>query len=164
MTLASHWVILPIRVSTRTAKSTRSTTSAVSTYQSYPHVTNQSFVDTDNLEGMVTDQLAKMASNADNDYLLLSWTLTQSESDAIACSPPVLSLADSAYPDLYTKLLPACNENSSPNILFVDGFQDTNVVALAMAINTLFLRCRHYGLSYYPTSTLTFFISSFAAA
>ncbi|KZT04935.1 PLC-like phosphodiesterase [Laetiporus sulphureus 93-53] len=99
-----------------------------------------SYSDTHELEKMVHDQLDKMwnvRQSPGSQYFLLSWTLTQDALEAIGAGETILSLAAPALPRLYTKLLPACSPNTYPNIIYLDRFHTSDVVALAMAVNAL---------------------------
>lgn len=74
-------------------------------------------------------------------YFLLSWTLTQGLTQEAFCGinhQTILNLAAKTYPSLYNTLLPSCSADTYPNIIYVDAIHDTNVAALAVAINTLF--------------------------
>lgn len=86
---------------------------------------------------MTSDQLQKMRSvrsNPDAQLFLLSWTLTQQAQDILK-GISIKSLANTAYPSLFTQVPPACSANTYPNILFIDNWVDANVTALALAIN-----------------------------
>jgi hypothetical protein len=103
------------------------------------------YSDTNNLQTMVSDQLAKMAAQKttpDTSYFLLSWTLTQSTGQAIGCclelSPGILDLANSANAQLTSQLLPACNASCFPNIIYIDNISTAvDVLAIAMQVNSL---------------------------
>jgi len=111
---------------------------------SFP-VYNQ-YSDTNTLSTMMADQLAKMRAqktNLDASYFLLSWTLTQDGTQATFCSafpsldPSILSLANTANGALSSNLLPACNANCYPNIIYVDNINSSACATLAMTINGL---------------------------
>lgn len=95
------------------------------------------YSDTDNLAQMEQDQLSKLAAqrpNPDTGYFLLSWTLTQSSSDAVE-GPCILDLANTANAAL-SDVLPACSAETYPNIILIDNMNDsTGIVNLVMAVN-----------------------------
>ena len=101
------------------------------------------YSDTNDLKHMTTDQLAKMQaqrSSADAPLFLLSWTLTQSTSQAATCgtglAESILSLAGQANSVLAEELLPACNANCFPNILYIDNINaSVDAAGIAMTIN-----------------------------
>jgi len=101
------------------------------------------YSDTNNLNQMATDQLAKMQTqrpSADAPLFLLSWTLTQSTAQAATCgiglSKSIISLAGQANSILAEKLLPTCNANCFPNIIYIDNITaGVNVADIAMNIN-----------------------------
>ncbi|KAG9011571.1 hypothetical protein FRB94_008140 [Tulasnella sp. JGI-2019a] len=102
-----------------------------------------SYANTNDLNAMMSDQLKKMADNRqtpDQSYFLLSWTLTQSGAQAAmgGSDTSILAFATKANPQLGAHLLPACSKKTYPNILCVDGLNDTNVSAMALAINHLY--------------------------
>ncbi|KAK3387857.1 PLC-like phosphodiesterase [Podospora didyma] len=96
-----------------------------------------SYANTNNQDGMISDQLGKMARQRPNptaDMFLLSWTLTQSG----------LSIIDNAKGANYAleeKLWPAMSPSSYPNVIDVDAYpRRGDVAALSMAINYHFAR------------------------
>ncbi|MGX5057081.1 hypothetical protein ACWKX9_26155 [Enterobacter asburiae] len=101
------------------------------------------YSDTNDLNQMAADQLAKMQArrpSADAPLFLLSWTLTQSTVQAATCgvglSKSILSLAGQANSVLAEKLLPACNAECFPNIIYIDNINaGVNVADIAMNIN-----------------------------
>lgn len=103
------------------------------------------YSDTNNLQTMVSDQLAKMAAQkttSDASYFLLSWTLTQSTEQAATCgiglSQGIVDLANSANAQLSSQLLPACNANCFPNIIYIDNISAAvDVLAIARQVNSL---------------------------
>lgn len=96
------------------------------------------YSDTDDLATMQQDQLSKLAAqrpNPDAGYFLLSWTLTQSSSDAVV-GPSILDLANTANAAL-PNILPACSAQTYPNIILVDNVTDgIGIASLAMAVNS----------------------------
>jgi hypothetical protein len=92
------------------------------------------------LTNMSADQLDKMKNNQ-NSYFLLSWTLTQTDTEAATCSIgggtySILDLANIANPQLFNMLYPACNNQCYPNILYVDNVATSIVSSIAMEINS----------------------------
>jgi len=103
-----------------------------------------SYSGTNDLNVMITDQLQKMQAHkngADAPPFLLSWTLTQSATQAVTCvtgiSSSIIDLARSANPRIYSDLVPHCTDQCFPNILYIDDMSNQNIVALAMSINAL---------------------------
>jgi hypothetical protein len=101
------------------------------------------YSNTNSLDQMISDQLAKMKAQRPNpsaSYFLLSWTLTQDTSQATTCvttlSSSILNLANTANPQLYSKLLSACSNQCYPNILYTDNVQSSDIAAMAMAVNS----------------------------
>ncbi|MCC5625693.1 hypothetical protein [Nostoc sp. CHAB 5715] len=101
------------------------------------------YSDTNVPNQMTADQLAKMKSNRPNPnspYFLLSWTLTQDNTEAATCSlgtaSSILDLANQANPLLYSMLLPVCNDQCYPNIIYTDNIQTSDIAAMAMAVNS----------------------------
>ncbi|KAK7727724.1 hypothetical protein SLS57_002766 [Botryosphaeria dothidea] len=111
------------------------------------------YSNTDELNDMSSDQLTKLADNRktpDDEFFLLSWTLTESVVDAIWGSIPIpgdmnsiLELAGTAYQPLF-ETFGNFTSSSYPNVLYMDLFgtfdQDaaspsTEVAALALAVN-----------------------------
>lgn len=98
-----------------------------------------SYSDTNVLDKMTTDQLNKLRQvrvDPDSQLFLLSWTLTQDAKDVIV-GPSIIELAKTANPTIFTLLPPAVSSETYPNILYIDNFADSNVTALAIAINTI---------------------------
>ncbi|KAH7062144.1 PLC-like phosphodiesterase [Macrophomina phaseolina] len=111
------------------------------------------YSNTDDLNAMSSDQLSKLSDNRkkpDDEFFLLSWTLTESVIDTIWGSIPIpgdmnsiLELAGTAYQPLF-ETFGNFTSSSYPNVLYMDLFgtfdQDaaspsTEVAALALAIN-----------------------------
>lgn len=107
------------------------------TPQSFPVFDDYS--NTDNLGAMQQDQLTKLhvqRPNPDATPFLLSWTLTLQGVDNFPCFGSILGLADHARPALYQSVLPVSNRRTYPNILSVDGVNNSDIAALAMAVNS----------------------------
>ncbi len=95
------------------------------------------YSDTNDFDTMAADQIAKMKEQkAAGIYFLLSWTLTQSSGDAVACAipnsnpapssprfmgPSILDLAQTANSGLLQNLIPNTNQDIFPNIIYIDG-------------------------------------------
>lgn len=106
------------------------------------------YSDTNDPDQMTNDQLTKMNAqrpNPDASYFLLSWTLTQSNTEATTCSLStsiipifsILDLAGKAHPPLYDKLLRYSSDKTYPNILYIDNVHTSDIAALAMAVNSV---------------------------
>jgi hypothetical protein len=102
------------------------------------------YSNTNVLAQMQSDQISKLKQQRpgpDSGYFLLSWTLTQNDVQASTCAlgtaDSVLDLAATANPSLFQALLPACNSQTYPNIIYVDGVHGSDVAALGLAINGL---------------------------
>ena len=105
------------------------------------------YSNTNDFDTMANDQLAKMKTqrtSPDSPCFLLSWTLTQSDGQAVACGLPspfnagcisIVDLANTANPALCGKLWPACTSQCYPNILYTDNVNTSVFAALALAIN-----------------------------
>jgi hypothetical protein len=98
---------------------------------------------TNDLGTMENDQLNKLKTNRPNpdaNYFLLSWTLTQNQTQATTCSLgtafSVLDLAAIANPALPGALLPACSMETYPNIILIDQVDSFDVTTVAMAVNS----------------------------
>jgi len=95
------------------------------------------YSNTHELERMVKNQLQKMRdhrTSPDSPLFLLSWTLTQNPAKVFG-GPSILALSEKALPRIYTDLIPACSNNTYPNILYLNGFDSNDITALTMAIN-----------------------------
>lgn len=93
-----------------------------------------SYADTDDLNKMMSDQMAKMEeqTNAGN-YFLLSWTLTQQGAGAVF-GPSILDLAAKANAALLPTLVPV-RYAGFPNIIYIDKYDSDIAVKAAMAVN-----------------------------
>ncbi|MDI9339776.1 MAG: hypothetical protein QM534_04330 [Sediminibacterium sp.] len=98
------------------------------------------YTGTNDLKEMVHDQLNKM-KNHQNEYFLLSWTLTQDATQAATCELPIvggksiLDLAEEANQALEINLTPACTSTIYPNIIYLDGIKNDEVMKLSLDIN-----------------------------
>ena len=102
------------------------------------------YSNTNDINIMWQDQINKLRAERTTPQarpFLLSWTLTQSQSQAINCAIPliphtsILDLARIVNPELYRHLLHHCTPQCFPNILYVDDIGNRNLVGLAMAVN-----------------------------
>jgi hypothetical protein len=112
-------------------------------YTASQYAVYNAYSDTNDVNQMTTDQLAKMQArrpSADAPLFLLSWTLTQSTLQAATCgtglSKSIISLAGQANSVLAEALLPACSANHFPNIIYIDNINaGVNVADIAMILN-----------------------------
>jgi hypothetical protein len=78
------------------------------------------FSNTDELSQMVSDQLAKLRdpTNRDSNLFLLSWTLTQTFAQSVACitgaAPSVLDLASKANNALWSTITTTYEDRTTP--------------------------------------------------
>ena len=102
-----------------------------------------SYSETNDLNAMMDDQIRKMQTmrpNPDASYFLLSWTLTQSDSEAATCNIPkvggdsILTLANRANAACL-EILNHVTPQVYPNIFYVDNITDTRFADIAMEIN-----------------------------
>jgi len=98
-----------------------------------------SYADTDNLDKMITDQTNKMKQQLTGYKLfLLSWTLTQSNSDAVNPLTPntILNLANTANQRLGQ--IPQISWDNLtypyPNIIYIDKFENTMALTVSLAV------------------------------
>lgn len=104
-----------------------------------------SYAGSNELSQMASDQIRKMQSQkAGGAYFLLSWTLTQSDSQAATCfidptgqTSSILDLANQADQNLFAGLTPAITTTVFPNIVYIDNVADSNAALLSMYVNTL---------------------------
>lgn len=101
------------------------------------------YSNTNDLDKMMIDQLAKMKGG--HGYFLLSWTLTQDATQAATCELPfvggasILDLAKKANDALKANLVPACTSTVYPNIIYLDGIQNTDAMELSVNFNYKFI-------------------------
>ncbi|KZW03717.1 PLC-like phosphodiesterase [Exidia glandulosa HHB12029] len=95
-----------------------------------------SYSDSDDLNSMANDQIKKMHDQSGG-YFLLSWTLTQKAAGALLCpaEPSILDLAQKANDAIFTQVLGAASKDAYPKLLYIDKFEDSNMIPLALAIN-----------------------------
>lgn len=103
-----------------------------------------SYADTNDLSKMISDQLGKMRTvkaESPPGYFLLSWTLTQSSGQAIACvfsfsgSTTILDLASEADGVLTETVSKNISPTVYPNIIYIDNITNSEFVGLAMTVN-----------------------------
>lgn len=94
------------------------------------------YADSNDLDTMISDQLSKLANAANHgdNLFLLSWTLTQSTAQAIACAtlaaPSILDLAQQADVALWPALVSAyqrgmISSTRMVNLIYADNIQGT---------------------------------------
>lgn len=103
--------------------------SAVDAYNKYS--------DSNDVDEMVEDQLNKMKSKFGSRYFLLSWTLTQSKSQAVLAKPSILGLAIKANNCLEDRLMPNVSKSCFPNIIYTDNIIGNESAVLSMRINDM---------------------------
>ena len=90
-------------------------------------------------EGMRDDQVIKMKAHATSKYFLMSWTLTQSETEASDCyvtnSSSIKTLAKMANQHMPNNVFANTNKTYYPNILYTDLITTNNAALISMAIN-----------------------------
>ncbi|XP_066901756.1 uncharacterized protein [Halyomorpha halys] len=96
---------------------------------------------TNQWRSMINDQIQKMHNHSSKQYFILSWTLTQSDSQAALCHvsfahEPIKELAKQANNQLGILLYSQVSASSFPNIILVDGISSTDVATMALAIST----------------------------
>lgn len=102
-----------------------------------------SYSGTDQIEKMSADQIKKMDEHSLADYFLLSWTLTQSDTNAALCATSpikpdsILDMANKANGYLFSKVLPSINSQIFPNIVYTDNVLSSNSAAFAMSVNNI---------------------------
>jgi len=112
------------------------------------------YADTDNLDKMMSDQTNKMKQKlqlTSYKLFLLSWTLTQSNSDAVnrLTSNTILNLANTANQRLGQ--IPQISWDNKtypyPNIIYIDKLENTMALAVSLAVI-------YYGLKHEIKTTL----------
>jgi len=97
------------------------------------------YTGTNDLNKMMNDQLTKMKGG--HGYFLLSWTLTQDTTQATTCELPIvggagiLELAGIANAALRGHLMPATTSTVYPNIIYLDGIDNSEAMKLSVDIN-----------------------------
>ncbi|MDY8136458.1 hypothetical protein [Aquimarina sp. 2201CG5-10] len=102
------------------------------------------YSDTNNLNTMRSDQISKMNTERENNtYFLLSWTLTQDDTQAVTCALPILpgssikDLANLANASLVSSLKPNISQTIFPNIIYSDNIINSLQTEMAIYINKL---------------------------
>lgn len=106
-----------------------------------------SYSNTNNYIKMKTDQFNKMSDNAKSKYFVLSWTLTQSENQAIGCMipgdigkpfgydcKPISDLASTANHHLDEVLSQVTKTKNYPNVIYTDYASDEQT-KISISIN-----------------------------
>ncbi|KAI0342747.1 PLC-like phosphodiesterase [Trametopsis cervina] len=97
------------------------------------------YSNTDSIDFMVADQLAKMRlqrPNPEAGLFLLSWTLTQHVDDMLE-GGSIIGLAREARKALFLRLVQACDALVFPNVVYLDNWVTTDFAALVVAINDM---------------------------
>lgn len=97
------------------------------------------YAEKNKVSDMSKDQLDKMReqrTSPDAQTFLLSWTLTQAAGDIVG-GTSIIDLANAANPAIFTDLPPAISRSTYPNILYIDNFNQSDITALAMAVNDI---------------------------
>lgn len=105
-----------------------------------------SYSNSNSLGDMESDQLDKMKKQrAQDNYFLLSWTLTQSDTQAGGCifdptgaTNSILDLAKIANNGLSSGLLPALSSQNYPNIIYTDDVGSGFPTSISMYINKFY--------------------------
>jgi hypothetical protein len=104
---------------------------------------NNNFVneysDSDDENTMATDQIAKLIRYRPTPQalpFLLSWTLTQTAIEAVL-GPSILTLADRANSILFSKMVYHVSRLVYPNVVYIDGIDDTDSLELSLCISLL---------------------------
>ncbi len=82
------------------------------------------YSDTNNVDKMIADQLKKMEDNCKKQYFLLSWTLTQSNSQATLGVPPITELAKQAN-NRISEISQKATKEIFPNIICTDAIDES---------------------------------------
>jgi len=102
------------------------------------------YSDTNDLATMAAKQFQYMKEQRQQgNYFLLSWTLTQSAGQALACLLPgattILEMASEADSKLVEDVKAQVTPTLYPNIIYIDNITNTDFADLAMYINTMAL-------------------------
>ena len=100
------------------------------------------YSDTNNLNEMANGnekgQIPKMKQMTGKQYFLLSWTLTQSSTQAALCPWPessIIELAKTANDALPSMLLPSVSKSAFPNIIYVDNIDSQKLEDVVIKAN-----------------------------
>lgn len=97
-----------------------------------------SYADKNQVAEMAANQFEKMKAH-NNDYFLLSWTLTQSAVQASTCflgtASTIRELASNANQRLADLVYPEVSDKAFPNIIYTDDILTSEAAAMAMALN-----------------------------
>lgn len=95
------------------------------------------YSNSNSLSNMALDQIGKLEQyreSPDSQMFLLSWTLTQQVTD-MAKLTSIITLANQANNAIYAMVMPKVDKDTFPNILYIDNIADSNIAALAVAMN-----------------------------
>ena len=110
-------------------------------YRYNQHNVYNSYSETHDLDGMIRDQLKKLAEqrpSPDHPLFLLSWTLTEDAISIVLEGKSILDFARKADPAVFNgQLTSVCSKSTYPNIIYIDDFR-SEATALAMHINAWF--------------------------
>tara|TARA_R110001599_G_scaffold57665_2_gene158887 strand:+ start:1409 stop:3829 length:2421 start_codon:yes stop_codon:yes gene_type:complete len=103
-----------------------------------------SYSNTNGFGGMSADQILKMKTEkAAGKYFLLSWTLTQDNTQAATCelgtASSILDLAETANWQLSKTLMPNVTPDVFPNIIYIDDFCTGNSTVVSTYLNQYLL-------------------------
>jgi hypothetical protein len=98
-----------------------------------------SYANSNDLGTMAADQFTKMnAEVGHGSYFVLSWTLTQSDSQAVnPLSQSIVDMATTADNSITLMVAPQCHAPAMlPNVIFIDNFTtaDASVMSLALSL------------------------------
>ncbi len=98
-----------------------------------------SYAGSNDVNTMSNDQLTKMQDQTGKSYFLLSWTLTQNNTEVTTCSlgtaSSIKDLANNANQHLAEMVYPKVSKSDYPNIIYVDNIVNSDSAAMAMAVN-----------------------------
>lgn len=105
------------------------------------------YANKNDVDGMKKDQFEKLKEKGNNqdELFLLSWTLTQSDLDAVLGRPPVLELAEKANNRMSEIFDEVIETSFYPNIVLLDKIDSNRGFSLSQQINDLRVttnRCR----------------------
>ncbi len=102
------------------------------------HIYNK-YSHTNVFDKMRKDQIKKMQEYSPHQYFLLSWTLTQDNTEIVLCQEDLASsiedLAKEADSRLSGHLIPSVNYSRFPNIIYTDWITNATPALLSMCIN-----------------------------
>ncbi len=100
-----------------------------------------SYSNSNNVSTMAADQFSKMRKNRPARYFVLSWTLTQNDTQVATCflgtAWSIKDLANQANQQLKTLLQPEITSSNFPNIILVDNMISPEATQMALSVNWL---------------------------